>query len=116
MITSTVKLVEPLADYVQQLLMDDAPSERTDQLSDFGLLGDQLRIRIGQSSDAEIKDLRQADAIDDGATTEAAASRRLFRQHEDVGRLQIAMNNALLMGVLQAVADAGDQFESLVDA
>lgn len=32
MITSTVKLVEPLADYVQQLLMDDAPGERTDQL------------------------------------------------------------------------------------
>jgi len=56
---------------------------------------------IERLGDAEVDDLRDRPAID--------------LDDEDVRRLQVAMHDALLMRVLNAVADAEEELEALLD-
>jgi hypothetical protein len=64
-------------------------------LADIGLAGG-LGVRISYARDAEIEDLGLAALV-----------------HQDVGRLQIAVNDAALVGVVHGVADARHEFEPL---
>ena len=51
---------------------------------------------------AEVDDLGHRLAVDDG--------------HQDVRRLEVAMDDALLMGVLHGLADGDEQFQPFADA
>ena len=51
---------------------------------------------------AEVDDLRDGPAVDD--------------RHQDVGRLEVAVDEPLLMGVLDGLADRGEELEALADA
>ena len=71
--------------------------ERPDELSHIRLHGDHGHVRIGQAGDSKIEGFRFT-----------------LRRHQDVAGLQIAVNNALLVGVLHGVANLGEQCETVM--
>src|SRR5262249_6197292 len=71
--------------------------DRTDQRFG-GLVGQRLLDRLG---DAEVDDLRERLA--------------LVPRDQDVGRLDVAVDDALLVGVLDRLADRHEQFQALAD-
>jgi hypothetical protein len=66
--------------------------------TDIGMERGDLDIRLGRTGDPEVEDL--------------GLSRRV---HEDVLQLEVAVHDALLMGVLDAMADLRHQLETLAD-
>ena len=68
------------------------------ELGEEGALGERLARRLGQ---AEVDDLGRGPAA-------------LLHRHQDVGGLQIAMDDPLLVGVLDALADLDDEVEAIL--
>ena len=73
--------------------------QRADELTDIGLHGRDHHVRVGRAGHAEIDDLRLPEGVD-----------------EDVGRFQVTVNDALLVPVVNGVADAYEQPQPLAGA
>ena len=69
------------------------------ELAHVGMYGGGLNVGVGGAGHAKIENL--------GLT--------LFGD-EDIARLQIAMNDPLLVGMLDRIADLGEQFQALAGA
>ena len=68
--------------------------ERPDHLADFGA-GGRVQVRVGGPGHAEVEDFGLARFV-----------------HQDVGRLEVAVDDAVLVRVLHSVADAGREVEA----
>ena len=69
--------------------------QRADQLAELGLPR-RVGVAVGETRDAEVEDLRLTRLVD-----------------QDVARLEVAMDDAALVGVLHGVADLRHQLEPL---